>query len=259
MAVDRRSLDRAPPPAPPSRRALCRAGFRVGHASTASSDGARSQAAVSDARISRQELAAVAAALLLPIPLLAASGLRFPLPGVIERGVASLTPAGGFDIAVVDAAPARPDSEPAARSDAEPARTAAAEDSHAASSAALAPDDGTASARNEKREQTTAAETDSPSPPNPHTDDETTNPHTDDETTPGGGDGNPRRDTPELTAAAPVDSADVETGVTIDAETAGASLQIAVTDNGVAVDTGGDADVGPPVEVPLAPPNLPLP
>ena len=206
---------------------------------------------MSDARISRRELAVVALALLLPIPLLAASGLRFPLPGVIERGVASLTPAGGFEIAVVEAAPARPDSEPAAPSDAEPARTAAADDSQAASSAAVAPDTGAASVRNEKSEETTAAETGLPSPPDPHTDDQTP---------PGEGDANPGGgDTRNPTSVEPVESAEVETGVTIDAESANVSVQIAVDDSGVAVDAGGDADVGPPLEVPLAPPTLPLP
>src|SRR5918996_5699220 len=64
MAVDRRSLDRAPPPAPPPRRAAGHARLGVGRTPTPSSDTARSQAAVSDAGSSRRELAAVAVALL---------------------------------------------------------------------------------------------------------------------------------------------------------------------------------------------------
>jgi len=42
------------------------------------------------ARISRREAALVAAALLLPIPILAQSGLSVPLPGGVERGLGSL-------------------------------------------------------------------------------------------------------------------------------------------------------------------------
>jgi len=41
-------------------------------------------------RLSRREAALVAAALLLPIPLFAQSGLIVPLPGVVERGLGSL-------------------------------------------------------------------------------------------------------------------------------------------------------------------------
>lgn len=44
---------------------------------------------------SRRDLAIVAAALLLPIPLLAASGLMVPVPSAVERGLVSLLPGGG--------------------------------------------------------------------------------------------------------------------------------------------------------------------
>jgi hypothetical protein len=44
---------------------------------------------------SRRELATVAAALLLPIPLLVAAGLVLPLPSGVERGVVSLLPGFG--------------------------------------------------------------------------------------------------------------------------------------------------------------------
>jgi hypothetical protein len=43
--------------------------------------------------LSRREVALVAGALLLPIPLLATTGLSLPLPGLVERAVASLLPA----------------------------------------------------------------------------------------------------------------------------------------------------------------------
>jgi hypothetical protein len=43
---------------------------------------------------SRRELAIVAAALLLPIPLLAASGVMVPLPSAVERALVSLLPGG---------------------------------------------------------------------------------------------------------------------------------------------------------------------
>ncbi len=42
--------------------------------------------------LTRREVALVAGVLLLPIPLLAATGLNVPLPGVVERAVASLLP-----------------------------------------------------------------------------------------------------------------------------------------------------------------------
>lgn len=42
--------------------------------------------------LTRREVALVAGALLLPIPLLAATGLNVPLPGPVERAVASLLP-----------------------------------------------------------------------------------------------------------------------------------------------------------------------
>ena len=41
-------------------------------------------------RLSRREAMLVAAALLLPIPVFAQSGLSVPLPGVVERGLGSL-------------------------------------------------------------------------------------------------------------------------------------------------------------------------
>jgi hypothetical protein len=44
--------------------------------------------------LARRELALVAAALLLPIPLLAASGLMVPLPSAVERALVSLLPGG---------------------------------------------------------------------------------------------------------------------------------------------------------------------
>jgi hypothetical protein len=45
----------------------------------------------------------------------------------------------------------------------------------------------------------------------------------------------------------------------IAAETQAASVEIAVTDGAVTVDTGGAADLGPPLTVPAPIPNLPLP
>jgi hypothetical protein len=214
-----------------------------------------------DARISRQELAAVAVALLLPIPLLVASGLRFPLPGAIERGVASLTPGGGFDAPVVEAAPARRDEAPPVPSRTESVGGASAVGTPVVSSAGVERGSGASSTRNEKREGTTPAETDRPSPPEPHTDDTTPSGDGD-----GGGGGSSGGDTsgvaPEPSAAPPVESI-VESIIEIDAEAAGASVQVTVTDSGVTVDTGGPADVGPPLELPLelplAPPTVPLP
>ncbi|MDQ3378940.1 MAG: hypothetical protein M3546_01265 [Actinomycetota bacterium] len=46
-------------------------------------------------RGSRREIALVAGALLLPIPVLAGSGLTFPLPDAVERGIASLSQSAG--------------------------------------------------------------------------------------------------------------------------------------------------------------------
>jgi hypothetical protein len=48
---------------------------------------------VTKSGLSRREVALVAGALLLPIPLLATTGLSLPLPGLVERAVASLLPA----------------------------------------------------------------------------------------------------------------------------------------------------------------------
>ena len=45
--------------------------------------------------LTRREVALVAGVLLLPIPLLAATGLNVPLPGLVERAVASLLPGAG--------------------------------------------------------------------------------------------------------------------------------------------------------------------
>ena len=44
---------------------------------------------MSPPRLSRRELALVAAALLLPVPLIAESGLSLPVPGAVERGFGS--------------------------------------------------------------------------------------------------------------------------------------------------------------------------
>jgi hypothetical protein len=250
VAVDRRSVDRAPAPTPSPCRALGRAGFELGRTPIAPSDAARLQAKVSETRISRRELAAVAVALLLPIPLLAASGLRFPLPGAIERGAASLAAGGGgFDVAVVvDAASATSSAfSPAAASSAE--GTAPADESFAVSSAEAPPGTGAASVRGAQPGETTV-DTDSPTAPNPHTDDTTP---------PGGGDGGEAEPVPEQAAAAPVEGVSAEAGVRIDAETQAASVEVAVTDSGVTVDTGGAADLGPPLTVPTAIPNPPLP
>jgi len=208
---------------------------------------------VIETSISRRELAAVAIALLLPIPLLAASGLRFPLPGAIERGAASLVAGGGdFDVPVVEAAASATSSasQPAAGSSAEAEGTAPADESFAVSSSA-APSGGTGAASvREERPGGTTADTDSPTSPNPHTDDTTP---------PGEGEGGGADPIPEQTAAAPVESVSAEAGVRIDAETQTASVEIAVTDSGVTVDTGGAADLGAPLEVALPLPDLPLP
>jgi len=51
-------------------------------------------------RGSRREIGFVAIALLLPIPLLAGSGLSLPLPESVERGVASLSPFAEGDVQV---------------------------------------------------------------------------------------------------------------------------------------------------------------
>jgi hypothetical protein len=250
VAVHRRSLDGAAAPSPSARRAV--RGARRGGVSVPTAHVARSQTAVTHDGISRRELAAVAAALLLPIPLLAASGLRLPLPGAIERGVASLVPGSAFDVAVIEGAPpalSAPDS--AVRSAAEPEAAPPAADPQAVSStAATAASTDAPPTGSEKQAETTPAEPDSPSLPDPHTDDQSP---------PGQDDGAPDEDTSQSTAVEPVASADIEAGVRIAAEAAGTSVEIAVTDGGVTVDTGGAADVGPPLEVPIAPPPLPLP
>lgn len=75
---------------------------------------------VSD-RSSRRELASVACALLLPIPLLVATGLNVPLPGVVERAVASLLPGAAAPGAAALAPGAPGQSEGSARAELAPA------------------------------------------------------------------------------------------------------------------------------------------
>jgi hypothetical protein len=209
-----------------------------------------------DARISRQEVAAVAVALLLPIPLLVASGLRFPLSGAIERGAASLTPGGGFDGAVVEAAPARTDTAPVVPSRGAPVGSVSAVGTPLTSSAVLPPSADASSIEREKPDETTPGEADSPSLPEPHTDGETPAPSAED-------DGDPGVDISTNVSEPLAAAAAAESVVEIEAEAADASVEITVTDTGVAVDTGGAADVGPPLEVPLelpaTTPTLPLP
>lgn len=67
---------------------------------------------MSGTRNSRREVAAVAAALLVPVPLLAATGIHLPLPAAVERGLASVTP-GGLAAPVRETAPARLGTTPA--------------------------------------------------------------------------------------------------------------------------------------------------
>jgi hypothetical protein len=212
---------------------------------------------VSETRISRQELAAVAVALLLPIPLLAATGLRFALPAAIERGVASLQLGGGSDAAVVGAA-AAPTSEPpvATPQGAGPA-PATEEDSPAVGSTRPPTAAGAGSARDETRDKTpddtpdeTSPEADPPTAPNPHTDDTVP---------PGESDGGEPLSEEAAAPAEPGETSGIQAAVTVESDAAVASVEIAVTDGGVTVDTGGDADLGPPLVVPIALPDLPLP
>jgi hypothetical protein len=207
---------------------------------------------VTQADVSRRELAAVAAALLLPIPLLVASGLRIPLPGAVERAVASLAPGGdhGGDgrAPAVRAAPAQPRPELATprRVRPESATAAPASRSHGVSSTMVPPTVApSAAATADQTETTTAPERDAPSLPVPHTDDHAA---------PGA---DTDADAPAPPAAAPAETGTVEPGPTVTVDVAGASVDITATGDGATVDTGGAGDVGPPVEVPIAPPTLP--
>ena len=60
-------------------------------------------------------------------------------------------------------------------------------------------------------------------------------------------------------AAEPAAGNKVGAGVTVEVEAASASVEVAVTDSAITLDTGGAADVGPPVELPVSPPSSPLP
>ena len=94
MAVDRFRVRPAPIDAPPPNSVRsCRA-CSPRQRRTAPRRGARSaeKPLSTPLRGSRSEIALVAVALLVPIPLLAASGLHLPLPDPVVQGVASLLP-----------------------------------------------------------------------------------------------------------------------------------------------------------------------
>jgi len=233
---------------------------------------------VIEERGSRLEIAAVALALLLPIPLFAASGLRLPLPEAIERGLASLAAGGGFEPAEAEAAPVRPETSSVSTGVA-PGGPAAATDTRAAGSgqAPTVTDAGTSSVRDDEREKLSGDDGDRPPP------------ESDGDTPLGGGNsvggggnsvggggnsvgggGNSVGDSGgdsedrslEATVVAATDPESTQAEVTIDLDAAGASAEIDVVEGGVEVDAtapGVDVEVDTPPAVPVPPPPPSLP
>lgn len=212
---------------------------------------------MSAARAHRRELAAVALALLLPIPLLAASGLHLPLPAAVERGLASLTPGGDFDTAVVEAAPARPEPAPASTptGDGDPTAPRVV---HATSSTAIPPVADSGSAPTGERSEPTRGGTDV-APPETGDSPQGGGGAADDE----GGDAEdgPEEDGLEPLAGVAAASAGVESSLTVGVDAAGVAAEVAVDDESVQVVVpGATIEVGVPVpDLPVPPPSLGLP
>jgi hypothetical protein len=206
-----------------------------------------------DGAFSRRELAAVAAVLLLPIPLLVASGLRLPLPAAIERGFASLAPAESPDVGTLEAAPARQEPE-RARSSSSRRRGQAPVGSQAASPVAVAPKAAAAPARDVDRPHETAGEAETPTP------------DIDGETPPGADENGPDGDTGGAgdQARAGGESTEptlvAEPSAAVEVDASAALVEVAVTDEGVEVSTGGDVGARlPDLTVPLVDLPAPLP
>jgi len=215
---------------------------------------------VIEARGSRLEIAAVALALLLPIPLFAASGLRLPLPEAIERGLASLAAGGGFEPAAAEAAPVRTETSSVSTRVA-PGGPAAATGIPAAGSgqARTVTDSGTSSVRDDEREKLPGN-----GGPTPESDGDTplaggVNPVSDS----GGGSGGDSVDRSlEATVVAPTEPESTQADVTVELDAAGASAEIDVVEGGVEVDAtapGVDVELDTPPAVPVFPPPLSLP
>jgi hypothetical protein len=193
-------------------------------------------------------------ALLLPIPLFVAGGLRLPLPAAIERGLASLGSGGALDSTASEASP--DDSEPDGGADVtgSAGTSAPAGDRQAASSSALIVQTEAAPAGDVEGVQTPGDRSTPDTghdPPPPGADDPEGAPAPD-------GPAAPPRDTPP----APV-QATAETAVD-----AGAPLEINLTEESVEVVVAGESvevpgpDVpapGVPVPVPAPPAPVPLP
>jgi hypothetical protein len=215
---------------------------------------------VIEARGSRLEIAAVALALLLPIPLFAASGLRLPLPEAIERGLASLAAGGGFEPAAAEAAPVRTETSSVSTRVA-PGGPAAATGIPAAGSgqARTVTESGTSSVRDDEREKLPGN-----GGPAPESDGDTPlagggNPVSDS----GGGSGGDSVDRSlEATIVAPTEPESTQADVTVELDAAGASAEIDVVEGGVEVDAtapGVDVELDTPPAVPVFPPPLSLP
>jgi hypothetical protein len=262
MAVDRRGLRRAPSSPSSSggggawRESLVSRARR----STWASDSVRSQTTVIETRGSRLEIAAVALALLLPIPLFAASGLRLPLPEAIERGLASLAAGGGFEPAAAEAGPVRTETS-SVSTGASPGGPAAATGIPATGSGQTQTVTGSAasSARDDEREKLPAA-----GGPTAESDGRTPlagggNPVSDS----GGGSGGDAEDRIlEATVVTPTAPESTQADVTADLDAAGASAEIDVVEGGIEVDAaapGVDVEVDTPPAVPVSPPPLSLP
>lgn len=193
------------------------------------------------ARGTRIELAAIALALLVPIPLFVASGLRLPLPGAVDRALASLGSDAVFGPAEVEATPSH--AGPDTGTSNSVASSPPAGGRRATSSTTLivgtvtAPSDGDGADQAPGGRSTPAAGDDTRPP-----EDETETEPTPDAPAP-----------PQETPTAPVE---VEAATAV--ENGPAAVEVNVTGVGVEVVVAGEsADVPVPIPVPVPAPSLP--
>jgi hypothetical protein len=201
----------------------------------------------------RREVAVVAAALLLPVPLLAATGVHLPLPAAVERGLASVTPGDGFAVPIREALSARPDSRQAEQSAVGSAQVASPGGEQASSSAFVGARAPARDVRDSDRPQVAGAEGGGVEPAEPQPPD----------TPPGD---SPREDSPDSSPPeAPPAEPDTPPATAAQAEAAdllAVGLDAGVVSTDVEADADGvevtvsAGDVLPPTALPLP---LPLP
>jgi hypothetical protein len=207
------------------------------------------------ARSPVREVAVVAAALLLPVPLLAAAAVHLPLPAAVERGLASVTPGGSFEAPVQQAAPSRPDTTAAEPSAGDGVDASSPGGEQASSSVVVPPDPdalGTEGGVGRAgRPQEGADERPAPLPPDTGSDD----PPGEDSPDPPPPGSPPTEPDPPPASAASTEEPPGELAIGLDA--GGVSTEVEAGSDGVDV-TVSAGGLLPPTTLPVPPP-LPLP